>query len=78
MLNEELGTNIKPNFSGEFRIGDNRHDFADNTRIRKDFGNLEFTDLKKGIHILADWSMDEESIDSFEIAEELRRKYLVH
>jgi len=78
MLNEELGTNIKPNISGEFRIGDNRHDFADNTRIQKDFGNLELTDLRQGVHILADWSMHEESIDSFEIAEELRRKYLVH
>jgi len=78
MLNEELGTNIKPYIPGEFRIGDNRHDFADITRIQKDFGNLELTDLRKGVHILADWSRHEESIDNFEIAEKLRRKFLVH
>jgi len=78
MLNEELGTNIKPIVSGEFRISDNRHDFADNSGIQKDFWNLEFTDLRKSVHILFDWSMHEESIDSLEIADELRRNYLVH
>jgi dTDP-L-rhamnose 4-epimerase len=78
MLNEELGTNIEPNVSGEFRIGDNRHDFADNAHILKDFGNLQFTDLRHGVHSLVEWSEHERSIDRFDIAEKQRRKYLVH
>ncbi|MCL4314792.1 MAG: SDR family NAD(P)-dependent oxidoreductase [Candidatus Thermoplasmatota archaeon] len=76
MLNEELGMDIDPLISGEFRIGDNRHDFADNNRLRSDLKKTEFLDLKKGIHKLVQWSKTAESVDRFDTAESERKKYL--
>ena len=35
-LNRLLNTNIEPDVNGDFRPGDNRHDFADNSRLISD------------------------------------------
>ena len=76
MLNRKLGTDIEPNIPGEFRIGDNRHDFANNSRLRNDLKKTDFTDLTQGIHSLIEWSEQAESIDRFDEAERERKRYL--
>ncbi|MHB8360886.1 MAG: SDR family NAD(P)-dependent oxidoreductase [Thermoplasmataceae archaeon] len=76
MLNHNLGTKIQPVISNEFRPGDNRHDFANLERIKRDFGNVSFIDMKNGMEKLIEWSKSESSFDKFEHEEKERRKYL--
>jgi dTDP-L-rhamnose 4-epimerase len=54
MLNTAAGLDITPEISGDFRPGDNRHDFADNSRLRKAFGDIKFTDMHNGIKRLVE------------------------
>lgn len=75
-LNEELGLSIDPTVSNEFRPGDNRHDYANLERLRKDFGNISFTEMNHGIEKLIEWSRTEKSVDKFEREERERKKYL--
>ena len=75
-LNKALGTNIKPVISEEFRIGDNRHDYASTDKFMTDFGLTKFVHLEDGIKRLIDWSSGEEPRDSFEKQERERLKYL--
>ncbi len=73
-----LKKDIQPKMTGEFRINDIRHCFADNLKIKKMLGWKPKVTLKKGLKELIDWSKNEEAIDSFEKAEkELKRKRLL-
>ena len=76
MLNRAAGLDIPPKISGEFRPGDNRHDFADNSRLRKAFGDITFTDIQDGMKRLVEWSSGAQINDMFEKEERERRKYL--
>lgn len=71
-----MDVNIQPNITEEFRIGDNRHDFSDITKIRKDLRFEPRVSLKEGFKKLVEWSESEEAVDKFEIAERERKKFL--
>ncbi|MBX8632739.1 MAG: NAD-dependent epimerase/dehydratase family protein [Thermoplasmata archaeon] len=75
-LNRSLGTDTEPVISNDFRPGDNRHDYADNTLLRKSFGNMEFRDMKSGIEELVKWSSKADVHDMFEKEEKERKRYL--
>lgn len=75
-LNRELGTDIEPTISGEFRPGDNRHDFADISRLSKDFLISKFESFSSGIATLIAESKDVDSQDYFERQEKERKKFL--
>lgn len=70
-----LGSDIEPKITGEFRVGDNRHDFADVSKIKKDLGFKPKFTFRKGIEELIKWSQDIETTDKFGQAEMERKKY---
>jgi len=76
ILNKGLGTNIEPTISNDFRPGDNRHDYANLDRLKKDFGDIKLVEINVGIKKLIDWSMSEKSIDKFQRQEKERKKYI--
>ncbi len=76
MINNELGTGIEPDVTGDFRPGDNRHDFADNMKFLKSFGPKVFTGLSDGVSKLVEWSLRQKAQDRFSSAESLRKKYI--
>ena len=76
IINRDLGTDIKADVTEEFRAGDNRHDFADLSTFRKNFGSFDFTPLDRGMASLDKWAADQEAIDMVNRAELERKKYL--
>lgn len=76
-LNRLLNTNIKPNITGDFRPGDNRHDFADNSKLILDLKTSEFTNFDDGMKALIAWSKSQQALDMFEREESERQKFLV-
>lgn len=77
-LNRVLNTNIQPEITGDFRPGDNRHDFADNSRLISDYGISDFTAFDQGINALIMESKSFKAKDMFEKAETERKKFLAH
>lgn len=75
-LNELLGTKIEPKISKEFRVGDNRHDYASMEKFYKDFGKTNFLKLEDGMRELVNWSLSESSEDNFQKQERERLRYL--
>lgn len=75
-INSELGTNIKPVISGEYRIGDNRHDYASMDKLLSEFGPRNFVSLEEGVRRLIEWSSKVEARDNFIKQEKERKKYL--
>ncbi|MGC9069582.1 MAG: NAD-dependent epimerase/dehydratase family protein [Thermoprotei archaeon] len=71
-----FGSHINPKITEEFRIGDNRHDFADISKIKRDFNFEPKWNLKEGLQKLIEWGETQEAIDMFETAEKERKKYL--
>lgn len=76
ILNDNLGTSIDPNISGEFRPGDNRHDFANISKLEKDYGVSSFINFRKGMEILVSESKTISAIDYFDREEKERRRFL--
>lgn len=76
ILNKRLGTNVEPNITSEFRVGDNRHDFADNKKLKESLHIYNFKKLKDGINNLVEWSEGIKSVDRFNLAEKERKKYM--
>jgi len=72
---ELLGSKVEPEIIEKFRPGDNRHDFADITKISKEMGFKPKWDLKKGFAELIKWSETQHAVDKFEQAEKERLKY---
>ena len=75
-LNENLGTNINPKISNEFRPGDNRHDYADNRKLLNDFHISDFVQFKPGMMKLVEASAEANAIDYFEKQERERKQFL--
>jgi dTDP-L-rhamnose 4-epimerase len=75
-LSSEISSSVVPTISGEFRPGDNRHDFANVTRLKQDFGISDFISFKKGIHELVIESAETEANDYFDRQERERKMYL--
>ncbi len=77
-LARELGSEIEPRITGEFRKGDVRHCYADMTAARTLLGFEPRTGFEEGIRRLVAWSADREAVDHFDEAErELRRRGLI-
>jgi len=74
-LIELYGSKVKPNITNEFRDGDNRHDFSDITKIKRDFNIQPKWGLKKGLQKLLEWSEKQKAHDMFEISEKQRKQY---
>jgi len=70
-----MGSSIQPEVTGEFRVGDNRHDFSDISKIKKDIGFEPKVSLKEGFKKLVEWGETEKAIDKFEIAEKERKSF---
>jgi dTDP-L-rhamnose 4-epimerase len=54
-LVEKLGGRVRPHVSGEFRLGDIRHCFADLTRIRAELGFEPSVSLDVGLSQFVQW-----------------------
>lgn len=76
ILNENLGTDIPPIISNEFRPGDNRHDFADIKKLKRDFQLPDFVNFKEGMLRLVEESQKINAKDYFEKQEQERKKFL--
>ncbi len=77
-IKELLGSRVEPEVTQDFRPGDNRHDFADIARLKRDFGEFTFTPLDVGLKELAEWSSKEEALDLFEKEEKERKRFTIH
>jgi len=75
MLIDLLGSEVKPKITQSFRPGDNRHDFADITKISKEMGFRPKWNLKQGFAELIKWSETQKAVDKFDQAEKERIKY---
>ncbi|MGC9117196.1 MAG: hypothetical protein ACP5ID_06360 [Conexivisphaera sp.] len=76
MLRELTGSSVEPEITGEFRPGDNRHDYADVTRLRAMMGDYQFTGVRDGLAELVEWSEGREAKDMFEMEERERNRFL--
>lgn len=72
-LNEK---DIEPTMTNTYRPGDNRHDFADITKVKKQLGFRPKWSLKDGMEKLIEWSDTVEAVDKFDQAEMERRKFI--
>ena len=62
-LGEALGTNIEPEVTGQYRVGDIRHCFADITRASELLGYRPEVTLQAGMRELTDWLAHQEAED---------------
>lgn len=76
LISGAMGVDMAPQVTGEFRPGDNRHDFADVSLYHRVFGERNVTNIEKGIEILVEWSNDIRAVDKFLKEESQRVKYL--
>lgn len=78
LLARLLGKDITPNITGEFRLNDIRHCFADIAKAKNILGWKPTVTLERGLGELIEWSKKEHATDAFEHAEgELRKKKLL-
>jgi dTDP-L-rhamnose 4-epimerase len=75
-MKKELGTEIETEITEQFRVGDTRHDFADLTRLERDFGSTRFRLFAEGLKSLIEWSQQVDARDYFQRQERERRAYL--
>lgn len=59
MLQELLGKTVSVDISGQFRLGDIRHNFADLTKVKKVLGFKPSVTLKDGLKQFVDWVQGE-------------------
>ena len=67
---------IQPEITQRYRVGDNRHDFSNITKIEKAFNFKQKYGIKDGLKKLVEWAETQEAVDKFKEAEEERLKYL--
>jgi dTDP-L-rhamnose 4-epimerase len=63
LLAKQLGVDIRPEFSGKFRVGDIRHCWADPARAEKLLGFTAGIPLEAGVAELVDWVTTQEAND---------------
>jgi dTDP-L-rhamnose 4-epimerase len=77
LLARTLGTEIAPEVTGEFRVGDIRHCFADVSLARETLGFEPQVSLADGIAELAEWLAGQTAVDRVdEATAELARRGL--
>ena len=52
-----MHSNIEPKITGDFRPGDNIHDFADISKLASVFREYGFVNLKEGLKKLVEWGV---------------------
>lgn len=78
ILAELYGKDIQPEITNQFRKGDVRHCYSDNTKIRKKLGFEPQVSFEDGMKELIEWSKKVSSTDKFEMAAaELREKNII-
>ena len=55
LLSERLGSNARPIISGQYRIGDIRHGYADTSAIYKQLGFAPEISLEQGLDRFVAW-----------------------
>ena len=75
-LQEFTGYETSPKVTGEYRPGDNRHDYADVSKLIRCLNTRQFTDLRDGMKKLSEWAVSAGAIDLFDKEEKERRKFL--
>lgn len=75
-ISDYMSTNIEPIITEDFRTGDNRHDFADVSKLVSDFGYYSFQEFSKGVQDLVEWGSNMKSIDLVDKAESERKSYM--
>ena len=77
LLSELTGKEkIKPQITEKYRVGDNRHDFSDITKIKKTLNFKPKCEITNGLRKLVEWGETQEAVDKFNEAERERVKYL--
>jgi dTDP-L-rhamnose 4-epimerase len=77
-LGKVVGRELEPELTGEFRVGDIRHCFADVELARKALGHVPEVELASGIAELAEWLAGQSAEDRVDAAAaELTRRGLV-
>ena len=61
-LKNLMHSNIETKITGDFRPGDNRHDFADISKLTYVGGEFGFVNLKEGLKKLVEWKVKEKFI----------------
>jgi dTDP-L-rhamnose 4-epimerase len=75
ILLEETDSSTLPKITEEFRIGDNRHDFADTTKAEKELGFNPRHGIRTGLKALVEWGEKSEADDMFDESERVRKRY---
>ena len=75
-ISDFMSTDIEPIITEDYRSGDNRHDFADVSKLISDFGYYNFQEFSKGVQELVEWGSNINSIDLVDKAEKERKSYM--
>lgn len=79
MLEKAYGKSVKKKITGEFRIGDIRHNYADISLINRKIGFSPKVNFEEGIQNFANWVLSQECSDDRyeESLDEMRKKGLM-
>lgn len=55
LLQRTMGSSIEPHVTGQFRVGDIRHNFADNTKLQAAIGFGPSISIEEGMKRFCDW-----------------------
>jgi dTDP-L-rhamnose 4-epimerase len=55
LLAESMGSDVEPHVTGEYRVGDIRHNFADISRLERVTGFRPEISVREGIRRFAEW-----------------------
>ena len=79
LLIKKLNANVCINISGEYRVGDIRHNYSDNSKINRLLNYSPKYSLEQGIDRFVEWAVNEPAeIDKFSISmDELKNKNLI-
>jgi len=77
-LKEKYNSNVDINITGNYRLGDVRHNYADLSKINTDLGFTPKVDFEKGIYAFVNWVNQQEIQESkyLDSLEEMRNKGL--
>ena len=75
-IKKQFNKNIEMDITGEFRPGDNRHDFANISKLNKDFGSYSFVSIENGLKKLIEFGKFSDAIDLSKKSEHERKKYI--
>jgi dTDP-L-rhamnose 4-epimerase len=75
ILIDITGSDVQPRVIGDYRLGDNRHDFADISKLKRYTDFEPKWDIRKGLKKLVEWGDSTQARDLFEESEKARKSY---